>query len=152
MFERYTERARRVIFFARYEASAFGSTTIESEHLLLGLIREQGNLIQRFLAGVAADDVWKEIEARVVVRERVSTSIDLPLSNECKRILAYSAEEAERQGCRLVTLEHVLLGILREENCLAAQVLSQFSPGVDVIRDDLARQPLPEEPAPEATP
>ena len=48
MFERYTERARRVIFFARYEASQFGSTTIETEHTLLGLIREDANLMNRF--------------------------------------------------------------------------------------------------------
>ena len=49
MFERYTERARRVIFFARYEASQFGSTAIESEHVLLGLVQEDRNIIDRFL-------------------------------------------------------------------------------------------------------
>ena len=101
MFERYTERARRVIFFARYEASQFGSTTIETEHLLLGLIREDKNLTNRFLPNSSSiENIRKEIEGRTTIRERVSTSIDLPLSNECKRILAYANEEAERLNHR----------------------------------------------------
>ena len=62
MFERYTERARRVIFFARYEASQFGSTTIETEHLLLGLIREDKNLTNRFLRNHSSiESIRKEI-------------------------------------------------------------------------------------------
>src|SRR2546421_7642590 len=100
MFERYTERARRVIFFARYEASQFGSTTIETEHLLLGLIREDRNLASRFLRNHPFEGIRKEIEHRSMIREKVSTSIDLPLSNECKRILAYAAEEMERLNHR----------------------------------------------------
>ena len=116
MFERYTERARRVIFFARYEASQFGSTTIETEHLLLGLIREDKNLTNRFLRNHSSiESIRKEIEGRTTIREKVSTSIDLPLSNECKRILAYAAEEAERLNHRHIGTEHLLLGILREE-------------------------------------
>ena len=118
MFERYTERARRVIFFARYEASQFGSTTIETEHLLLGLIREDKNLTNRFLRNHSSiESIRKEIEGRTTIREKVSTSIDLPLSNECKRILAYAAEEAERLNHRHIGTEHLLLGILREEKC-----------------------------------
>src|SRR5262249_19343873 len=111
MFERYTERARRVIFFARYEASQLGSMTIESEHLLLGLIREHTDLIHRFAPGApSVHDISKEVTAHLTVREKVSTSIDMPLSNECKRILAYSAEEAERLAARLIGTEHLLLG------------------------------------------
>ena len=65
MFERYTEKARRVIFFARYEASQFGSTTIETEHLLLGLIREDKNLTNRFLRNQSSiESIRKEIEGR----------------------------------------------------------------------------------------
>jgi len=83
MFERYTERARRVIFFARYEASQFGSTTIETEHLLLGLIREDKNLTNRFLRNSSSiESIRKEIEGRTTIREKVSTSIDLPLSDK----------------------------------------------------------------------
>jgi ATP-dependent Clp protease ATP-binding subunit ClpC len=99
MFERYTEKARRVIFFARYEASQFGSPYIETEHLLLGLLREDKALTNRFLRSHASvESIRKQIEAHTTIREKVSTSVDLPLSNECKRVLAYAAEEAERLG------------------------------------------------------
>ena len=92
MFERYTEKARRVIFFARYEASQFGSPYIETEHLLLGLLREDKALANRFLRSHAAiDSIRKQIEAHTTIREKVSTSVDLPLSHECKRVLAYGA-------------------------------------------------------------
>jgi len=99
MFERYTEKARRVIFFARYEASQFGSPYIETEHLLLGLLREDKALTTRFLRShTSVESIRKQIEAHTTIREKVSTSVDLPLSNECKRVLAYAAEEAERLG------------------------------------------------------
>jgi hypothetical protein len=70
----------------------------------------------------------------------------MPLSNECKRILAYSAEEAERLADRLIGGEHVLLGMLREENCGASKVLYQSGLKPGVIRDELARHPMAEEP------
>ena len=97
MFEKYTEKARRVIFFARYEASQFGSPFIETEHLLLGLIREDKNLTTRFFpkANASIDSIRKEIEGRTVIREKVSTSVDLPFSDESKRALNAAAEESE---------------------------------------------------------
>ena len=99
MFERYTEKARRVIFFARYEASQYGSPYIETEHLLLGLMREDKALANRFLRSHGAiESIRKEIEARITIRERISTSVEVPLSQECKRILNFAAEEAERLG------------------------------------------------------
>ena len=139
MFERYTERARRVIFFARYEASQFGSTTIETEHFLLGLISEDKNLTNRFLRNSQAiDGIRREIESRSEIREKVSTAIDLPLSHECKRILAYAAEEAERLNHRHIGTEHLLLGILREEKSVAAEILHNRGLRLDPIREELA--------------
>jgi diguanylate cyclase (GGDEF)-like protein len=138
MFERYTERARRVIFFARYETSQFGSTAIETEHLLLGLIREDRNIMDRFLGGSRQTDVRKEIEARTTIREKIPTSIDLPLSLECKHILAYAAEEAERLNHRHIGTEHLLLGILREEKCVAAEILHAQGFRLVAIREELA--------------
>src|SRR2546422_6177979 len=146
MFERYTERARRVILFARYEASQFGSTTIETEHLLLGLFREDRNLVDRFLHGATSAGIRSEITQRSALRDKVSTSIDLPLSNECRRILAYAAEEAERLNQLHIGTEHLFLGILREEKCVAAQILHELGLKVDVVRNELARAPMPEEP------
>ena len=76
MFERYTEKARRVIFFARSEASQFGSPFIETEHLLLGLVREDRALIYRFLGSdpSGVESIRKQIEGRTTIREKVSPS------------------------------------------------------------------------------
>src|SRR5262245_23824436 len=144
MFERYTERARRVIFFARYEASMFGSTTIETEHLLLGLLREDRNLISRFLGDVSVD-IRREVTERLPVRERVSTAVDLPLTDACKRILSYAAEESGRLNHRHIGTEHLLLGILREEKSLAAEVLYNAGFKLEAIRQQLALSPMPPE-------
>ena len=140
MFERYTEKARRVIFFARYEASQCGSPYIESEHLLLGLLREDKTLTNRFLRTHASlEAIRKEIEGRTVVREKGSTSVDLPLSHECKRVLNYAAEEAERLSHKHIGTEHLLLGLLREERCFAAEMLQNRGLRLAQVREDLAR-------------
>src|SRR5437899_10098195 len=127
MFERYTEKARRVIFFARYEASQFGSPYIETEHLLLGLLREDKALTRRFLQSHAVvESIRKQIEdCSAEKRPPISTSVDLPLSNECKRVLAYAAEEAERLSHAHIGCEHLLLGLLREEKSFAAAMLHE---------------------------
>src|SRR5881275_984526 len=140
MFERYTEKARRVIFFARYEASQFGSPYIETEHLLLGLLREDKALTNRFLRSHASvESIRKQIEGHTTFREKVSTSVDLPLSNECKRVLAYAAEEAERLSHKHIGTEHLLLGLLREEKCYAAEILHERGLRLSAIREELAR-------------
>jgi hypothetical protein len=138
MFEFYTERARRVIFFARYEASMYGSETIESEHLLLGLIREDKNALERFAPG-SAEDLRKKLQSQIVTRPKISTSIDLPLSSSGKRILAYAHEETQRLNHRHIGTEHLLLGILRESTCLAAQVLGEIGMELDVVRVELSK-------------
>ena len=103
MFERYTERARRVLFFARHEASQLGSISIETEHLLLGLIREGKGLTSRIFARshLSLESIRKEIEGRTVFREKVSTSVEIPFSAETKRVLQFAAEEAI--GCSTTT-------------------------------------------------
>jgi ATP-dependent Clp protease ATP-binding subunit ClpA len=138
MFERYTVKARRVIFFARYEASQFGSPLIETEHLLLGLLREDKALTNLFPASYAsADLIRKDIEGHTLIREKVSTSVDYPLSNECKRALAYAAEEAERLSHRHIGTEHLLLGLLREQNCGATKILHEHGVKLEAIRNAL---------------
>src|SRR5438132_575779 len=140
MFERYTEKARRVIFFARYEASQFGSPYIETEHLLLGLLREDKQLANRFLRSHAAvDSIRKQIEGHTTVREKVSTSVDLPLSHECKRVLAYGAEEAERLSHKHIGTEHLLLGLLREEKSFAAEILHERGLRLSQVREEIQR-------------
>src|SRR3990172_20225 len=117
MFERYTERAKRVIFFARYEAAQLGSNSIETEHLLLGLIREGKGLTSRIFvkSHLSMESIRKEIEGRIVIRDQVSTSVEIPLSPESKRVLTFAAEEAERLGHNYTRTEDGLPGTLRAE-------------------------------------
>ena len=125
MFERYTEKARRVVFFSRYEASQFGSPYIETEHLLLGLLREDKGLLRRFVPNLSAESVRQQIESATLMGEKIHTSVDLPLSSECKRVMAYAAEEAEKLSHDHIGTEHLFLGLLREEGCFAARLLKE---------------------------
>ena len=143
MFERYTETARRTIFFGRYEASQFGSAYIETEHLLLGLLRVDKALANRFLRSHAAvESIRKQIEEHTAPAESVSTSKDLPLRHDCKRVLAYGAEEAQRLNHKHIGTEHLLLGLLREEKCFAAQLLSDQGLTLHSVREHVQRSPL----------
>jgi ATP-dependent Clp protease ATP-binding subunit ClpC len=111
MFERYTEKARRVIFFARYEASQYGSSYIETEHLLLGIVREDKALVRRCLPRGAEDLLREKVDSLPSLGEKLSTSVDLPLSNPGKRVLAYAAEESDRLKHEHIGTEHLLLGL-----------------------------------------
>lgn len=123
MFQRYTEKARRVIFFARYEASDYGSPCIETEHLLLGLLRE-GALAKWFPGESNVEpQIRAEIERRTNRRERIAAAVEVPLSAECKTVLSLALDSSERLGHAKVETEHILIGILRVETSLAAQIL-----------------------------
>lgn len=142
MFERYTEKARRVIFFARYEASQFGAHAIEPEHLLLGLMREDKTLTGRFFprAQLSIESIRKEIEGRTLLREKISTSVELPLAPETKRVLAFAHEESDRLQHRHIGTEHLLLGLLREERSMAAEILYERGLRLNAVRDEISRQ------------
>ncbi len=139
MFERYTERARRVIFFARYEASQLGSPSIETEHLLLGLIREGKGLTSRLFSNcqIPTEEIRKQIEDASPYREKVSTSVDIPLSADSKRVLGYASEEAERMLHTYIGTEHILLGLLREERAAAARILGERGMRLPAVREDI---------------
>ncbi|PYS98351.1 MAG: ATP-dependent Clp protease ATP-binding subunit ClpC [Acidobacteria bacterium] len=143
MFERYTERSRRVIFFARYEALQYGSPMISPEHILLGLMREDKTISSRFLPfrnSLTVDAVRREVEERIVLRDRIPQSAELHLAPETKKILFYANEESRHLKNRHIGPEHLLLGIVREERSIAAEILVQFGLRVEDIRDELARQ------------
>jgi uncharacterized protein (TIGR02246 family) len=139
MFERYTEKARRAIFFARYEASQYGSQTIETEHLLLGLLREDHALTRKVLGEKGGvQSLRDEIESRITRGERISTSVEVPLSAECTRVLIMAAEESERLAQKHVGTEHLLLGILREDDCFARRLLTARGLTLAWLREELA--------------
>ena len=144
MFERYTEKARRVIFFARFEASNYGSHYIETEHLLLGLLREDRGLAKRFFGeGNVAVDIRAEIESRITRGERIAVSVEIPLSAESKKALNLAGESADRLGHRHVETEHLLIGILRVEGSLAAQILAARGLKPGPILEQLAKASTP---------
>ncbi|MFZ0797703.1 MAG: Clp protease N-terminal domain-containing protein [Terriglobales bacterium] len=146
MFERYTEKARRVIFFARYEAGQFGSPYIESEHLLLGLLRESKALSGRILSGPSftVDDLRKEVEKHATVGKKIPTSVDLPISNECRSILRYAADEADRLGHKHIGTEHLLAGMLLERDCYAARLLREHGVSLESVRSEIQEEPTRE--------
>jgi len=123
MFERYTEGARRVIFFARYEASQYGSRFIEPEHMLLGLLREYPSLLAGQLSYDPVPNLRLEIEPHLKKGGRFNTSVEVPLSEESKHVLQHALAEAERLSHRYIGPEHILFGILAEQKCPAARVL-----------------------------
>lgn len=124
MFERYTEKARRVIFFARYEASQYGSSYIDTEHILLGLLREDIALMHRYAGPIQSGlEIRTEVERVIQRGEPIPTSAEVPLSGDSKKILNFAAEEADRLAHRHIGTEHILLAIFRLPDSLAAKVL-----------------------------
>jgi ATP-dependent Clp protease ATP-binding subunit ClpA len=133
MFERYTEKARRVIFFARYEASQYGGASIDTEHILLALLREDPTLMRRLRLDLPTE-IRDEIEKVIHRGERISTSVEIPLSADSHKILQLAAEEADRLADRHIDTQHILLGILRVEKSLAAKLLLAKGAKADTIR------------------
>jgi ATP-dependent Clp protease ATP-binding subunit ClpC len=139
MFERYREDARRAIFFARWEAQQSGSVYIEPEHLLLSLTHDaDAKANQLFSLTAHTENFRKQLTPHSSTKH--SASEDLPLSNAGKRVLAYTAEEAERLASKPIGTEHLLLGVLREKNSDVLAALA--AAGVDLhsarnrIRED----------------
>lgn len=136
MFDRYNEQARRVIFFARYEASQCGASSIDCEHILLGIWREAPELVQRFFPNPdEAEHIRGELYPEGFAGPKVSTSVDMPLSNDAQRILAYAEEEAQRLAHDRIGPEHVFLGVLREEKSKAAEILHSHGMRVSAVRE-----------------
>jgi len=139
MFERYTEKARRVIFFARYEASQYGSGVIDTEHLLLGLLREDKSL-RRWLPKTDPETMRRRVDDHSPKHPPTSTAVDLPLTAAAKRVLKYAADEAERLANKHIGTEHIFLGLLDEQECFAAELLREGGADATTLRMYFAEQ------------
>ena len=139
IFSIYTERARRAIFFARYEASQFGNESIEAGHLLLGVLRENGDISSRLFEAKVMQAISQDVKAQLTKREKHYLSVNLPLSPECKRILAYTKEEADRLN-QSVGVEYLLLGILRDDDSNASEILRKHGLQLSSMREKLGQQ------------
>ena len=137
MFEKFTEKARRVMFFARYEASQFGAESIGSGHLLLGLLRESEKTSTQLLErmGVQTGPLRERVVGALTPKDHKvtpsSTSIDIPMEEEVKRILQHAATESAKLNHKHVGAEHLLLGMLKEDQGLAGRLLREA--GADLI-------------------
>jgi ATP-dependent Clp protease ATP-binding subunit ClpC len=109
---------------------------MESEHLLLGLIREAGSTLIQLAPSLSIEDLRAKIPRKIIV-ESPSMRIHMPLSSECKRILSYSAEEANDMDHPYIGPEHLLLAILRENTCLAARLLAEMDVQLERVRQQL---------------
>jgi uncharacterized protein (TIGR03435 family) len=140
MFNRFTARALQVLFYARSEVGQLGSRAVEPEHILLGLLEEGTGLGSRILArtGGNPERFRRDIVARVASGEKTSESVEIPFSPSCLRVLQYAAEEADRLSHDGIGTEHLLLGLLREEGSVAADVLEARGLAIAAVREAIA--------------
>lgn len=123
MFERFTEGARRVVFFGRYEAANLGSPTINTEHLLLGILREDKALVRQVLLNLEYDSVRQVIPENS--EKKFGVHVDLPLSEHAKVALKQAMDEADRLNAKHIGTEHLLLGLSMDSEFGAAKALSK---------------------------
>ena len=149
MFERFTERARMVVVLAQEEARALRHNYIGTEHLLLGMIREEEGTAARVLesVGLGYGPARDDIEHIVGPGENV-TGGQIPFTPRAKKSLEMALREALSLGHDYIGTEHLLLGLIRDENGVAVRVLSDFGVPADRVRDEVLRQ-LKEAPPPQ---
>jgi len=142
MFERFTERARKVIILAREEAIRLGHNFVGTEHLLLGLIREGDGLAVAILKklNVSVSALKAEIEKIVAVGTEFSPAGEIPFTPQAKKVLEYAISEARSLGHNYIGTEHLLLGLIREGEGIASLVLRDF--GVSVAAAKAQAQEL----------
>jgi len=142
MFERYTKTALRAVISSKHKASYVGSPEIGTEHLLLGLLSTDSGLANRFLGSPwAADSVWGRVIQSGKIGDPIQGPCDLPLSTASKRALSFAAEEADQFSIKHISTEHILLGLLREEECFAAKFLHEHGVRLASTREELMRTP-----------
>jgi hypothetical protein len=140
MFERYSEPARRSLFFARHEASVLGSSVIEPAHLLLGVLKESAPIVEHLLgtANTAGDAIRQLTYMHIgASAPAMDTSVEIPFGNDSKRVLAYAVEEADRLLHHHIGPEHLVLGLLCHQQGMAWDVLRESGLELTAIREAL---------------
>jgi len=140
MFERFTDRARRVVVEAQNEARALGHDYIGTEHLLLGLISEGRGVATKALEplGVSADGLRERVVG-IVGTGQSSTRAHIPFTPQAKQVLRLSLGEALRFGHNYIGTEHLLLGLIQEKDGVAAQALADAGADLRRVRAEVAR-------------
>jgi hydroxyacylglutathione hydrolase len=139
MFDRFTDRARKVMALARKEAQRFKHDFIGTEHILLGLIQEGSGVAAKVLKnlGTEINKIRSEIEKNVQAGPSMVTMGQLPFTPRAKKVLELSMEEANELGHNYIGTEHLLLGLIREQDGVAAQVLLDLNLKLEDVRADV---------------
>jgi ATP-dependent Clp protease ATP-binding subunit ClpC len=141
MFERFTDRARRVVVAAQEEARALGHHYIGTEHLLLGLIHEGGGVGAKALEslGIGAEGLREQVVTIVGTGQQHAMAGHIPFTPQAKQVLRLSLSEALRFGHNYIGTEHVLLGLIQEKEGVAAQVLADAGADLGRVRAEVVR-------------
>ena len=139
MFNRFTERARKVILLAKEEAKRFNHDYIGTEHILLGLVREGEGVAAAVLAsfGLSPDKIRLEVEKLVQPGPSTVISGDLPFTPKAKKVIELAMDEARALGHNYIGTEHLLLGLIREGEGVASQVLMNSGLELDKVREEV---------------
>ena len=154
MFERFTDRARRVVVLAQEEARLLNHNYIGTEHILLGLIHEGEGVAAKALEslGISLDAVRQQVE-EIIGQGQQAPSGHIPFTPRAKKVLELSLREALQLGHNYIGTEHILLGLIREGDGVAAQVLVRRGADLNRVRQEviqLLATPPDEEPGPGA--
>jgi ATP-dependent Clp protease ATP-binding subunit ClpC len=138
VFERFTERARHVVVFAQEEARFFKHNYIGTEHILLGLLREEEGVAARVLGSleITAEDVRAQIEQIVGVGEE-ATAGQIPFTPRAKKVLELALREALAIGHNYIGTEHILLGLVRENEGVAARIMLDLGADAQRVREEV---------------
>jgi ATP-dependent Clp protease ATP-binding subunit ClpC len=141
MFERFTERARQVVVLAQEEAHTMGTNYIGSEHILIGLLREEEGLAAKVLEtfGLEIEAVRASIARKVEVPGKVQNQVKCPISVRGSKVLELALREALSLGHNYIGTEHILLGMVREGEGIANIVLEEYDAGDDAVRNEVIR-------------
>ncbi len=136
MFNRFTERARKVILLAKEEAKRFNHDYIGTEHILLGLIKEGEGVASAVLQnlGLSPEKIRLEIEKLVKTGPSTVVSGDIPFTPKAKKVIELAMEEARNLGHNYIGTEHLLLGLIREGEGVASQVLVNMDMDLNKVR------------------
>ena len=136
MFERFTERARRVVVFAQEEARELNHSYIGTEHLLLGLMRDADSVAAQALQELEIrQDAVREQVTEIIGRGKRAPSSHIPFTPRAKKVLELSLREALQLSHNYIGTEHILLGLIREGEGVAAQVLVKLGGNLAVVRE-----------------
>src|SRR5262245_42572556 len=140
MWQRFTERARRVVFFAQEEAGRLGENYVSTEHLLLGLVRENDSVAARILdrMGFSLGRIRSEVE-RQVQRGDGKLGQDMQLTPRAKRVIDLAYDEARQLSNNYIGTEHLLLGLIREGEGLAGRVLAKLGVELERAREEIRK-------------